>query len=715
VSAAPFLDSVPEDVRRDAYLACCDAGVPCSAVEWTSGDAALGPRCDALAALRSLPGLTWVGIEPAAEVPALAELDPSRSFLRLRALAAGCARDVRGVLSDLPGELDVHEHDPRALAFPQGSAAAWRSLDAEAAALRRHVDGGQLLAAWEATGVVLASGAAPYQVSALRWVQVVLEAERPDAALLRSLIESARARAGAELRRVDPASEEAARLVLGAQRDMLAVPCDPDVAAGRLRAAGAAARSALRVLGDPGRAERVEEVVGASLASGSVAPLRELLGGEYAAPTERGAAADAPPARGDGPAARGEAPAARGEAADPGGRQELKVLKVDPERVDRLMELVSELVVAKNGLPFLARRAEEGLPPKRLAREIKERFAVLHRIADDLQASVMGMRMVPVSQVFRRFHRLVRDVAATLGKQIRLEVDGEDTAADKSVVEDLYEPLVHLLRNAMDHGIELPADREAAGKPPMGTIRLAATRRDDQVVIEISDDGRGIDPERIRAKAVEKGVIGAAEAAALDRDAALQLVFLPGFSTMDRASELSGRGVGMDVVRTMAARAGGTLSLDSTPGAGTRLTLSLPLTMTVSQVMVVEIGGVSFGVPFASIVETVRVAAGDVRRVGAHEVLVLRGRLVPVFRVARALDLGGSPPRDDVAILVVRMHGEDVGLCVDAFHGRVDVILKPMDGVMKGFRLFAGTTLLGDGRVLLVLDLKELVQCLSAA
>jgi two-component system chemotaxis sensor kinase CheA len=707
VSAPAFLDEVADGARREVYAACRDADLPCTAVEWSADGEPVLAAHDPLAALRAVPGVAWLDVGPAGELPALAALDPARSLLRFRALAAARAADVRTALAGLPGRLAVEEHDARSLAFPVGDAGGWRGCDAEAAALGRDLSAGRLLAAWDAVDAQLrAPGAAPYQRSALGWMHAVLETERPDVPLLRGLAERVRAWRPAPPEALEaradaaPAAREAALLLLRAQREMLAAPCDAELVEGRILAAGAVAERALEALGEPEGAGRVAAAVAEGVAARSPRALCELLGGP---------APGAPVAAPQGAAPRGDLHPADA------GRQELKVLKVDPERIDRLMDLVSELVVAKNSLPFLARRVEEGLAPRRLARELKERYAVLHRIAEDLQGSVMGMRMVPVSQVFRRFHRLVRDVGAKLGKQIRLEVEGDETEADKGVVEDLYEPLVHLLRNAMDHGLETPAEREAAGKPPVGTIRLRASRRDDQVVIEVSDDGRGIDPERIREKAVEKGVIGAAQAGELGREEALQLVFLPGFSTMEQASELSGRGVGMDVVRTMVARAGGTLALQSDVGSGTRLTLALPITMTVSQVMVFEVGGVLFGLPFASIVETVRVEERDVRRVGDHEVLVLRGRLVPVFRVARALDLAERAAREDVAVMVVRVRGEEIGLCVDVFHGGVDVILKPMDGVMKSCSLFAGTTLLGDGRVLLVLDLKELVQCLSAA
>ena len=384
---------------------------------------------------------------------------------------------------------------------------------------------------------------------------------------------------------------------------------------------------------------------------------------------------------------------------------------MDLERIDALMDLVGELVVAKNALPYLARRAEDVHGARELAREIKAQHAVIHRVTEALQAAVMQVRMIPLSHVFQRFPRLVRDLSRRLGKPIRLVVEGEEAEADKNVVEDLAEPLVHLLRNACDHGIEPPDEREAAGKPREGTVRLRAVAHDDHVVIEVSDDGRGMDPAVIRRKAYEKGVIGEQELESLDDQAALQLIFAPGFSTAERVSDVSGRGVGMDAVRAMVRRVGGEVRVHSVPGAGTTVRLVLPLSVAVSQVMIVEAGGQHFGVPVEAIRETVRVPAADIHRVKDREAVVLRDRLVPVHRLHRLLGLEEGERPEEEALLVVRVDGETAALVVDRFHEGVDVIQKPLEGVMAHFTIYAGTALLGDGRVLLVLNLRELLRC----
>jgi two-component system chemotaxis sensor kinase CheA len=447
-----------------------------------------------------------------------------------------------------------------------------------------------------------------------------------------------------------------------------------------------------------------EEALAEALKVRSAEPLRLVL----ADVLDRHVPAAAVALGDDLPAPSPSAPAAR---AEDGQKQAAKVLKVEPERIEALLDLVGELVVAKNSLPFLARRAEDEFGSSQLARAIKEQYAIVNRITEALQGAVMRVRMVAVSEVFRRFPRLVRDLSGKLNKRIRLELDGEDVEADKDVVQDLFDPLMHLMRNSLDHGLEGPEERTRAGKPPEGTIRLSATGQEDQVVIELSDDGRGIDPSALKAKAIARGFVTAEAAAKLSDEEALQLIFLAGFSTVEKVTDLSGRGVGMDVVRSMVARVGGQLTLKSVVGKGTTTTITLPLTMAVSHVMVVEAGGVAFGIPFSSIEQTVRVPAQDISRIADGEALVLRGRLVPLCRLARALGLTQTPRADDTeALLVARVGGAMVGFVIDEFHEAVDVIVKPLVGVLKDMHRYSGTAMLGDGRVLLILDLAEVTR-----
>jgi two-component system chemotaxis sensor kinase CheA len=388
------------------------------------------------------------------------------------------------------------------------------------------------------------------------------------------------------------------------------------------------------------------------------------------------------------------------------------VLKVEQVKVDRLMSLIGEMVVAKNSLPYLASRAENLHGVRDLAREIKAEYAVINRIAEEMQAAIMQVRMMAVSFVFQRFPRLVRDISRKLDKQVRLVVEGEETEADKNIIESLADPLIHILRNSLDHGIESAALRVQLGKPAEGVIRIQARQEADRVVIEIADDGRGIDPEVIKRKAYGKGLIDETALERMSDREALNLVFAAGFSTVDTVSDLSGRGVGMDVVRTAIERIHGTVELTSVVGIGTRLCLSLPLSMAVSNVMIVVSDGQSFGIAMEMVAETVRVPRAEIRTIKHQQAVVLRGRIVPLLALNDLLSLHHpqlANADDEMAIMVVRIHGEPLGIIVDQFRETVDIILKPLAGLLGGLPGYSGSALLGDGSVLMVLDLKELV------
>ncbi len=480
-------------------------------------------------------------------------------------------------------------------------------------------------------------------------------------------------------------SADMLRAILAAQRRLLGAGGDPDaIAAGR----AAAARTALeRVAAHAGWTDIVlpEDVAGL---------LKALDGLE--------ARLDAPPP-----------PPAEEPAAVEVARAAPTTLRVEQAKIDALMNLIGELIVAKNALAWLARRADEGTMSVRdLAREIKDRQALVSRIAESMQSAVMAVRMLPVEQVFQRFPRLVRDIARRLDKQVELVLEGGETEADKTIVESLADPLVHMVRNSLDHGIEPPAERIAAGKPEHGTLRLSAAAENDHVVIRIEDDGRGLDPERLRARALEKGLIDAARAAAMTDDEACHLIFLPGFSTAAEVSDLSGRGVGMDVVRSTIERAGGRVALSSRKGEGTRIEIILPLSMAVTRLMTIACGERLFGVPMGLVAETVRIPRDQLHTLGDREAFVLRDRIVPVLRLAQLLDLpeDDAPPSEEEAILVVQVNGERMGLVVGAFRDVMEAIVRPLEGVLAGLPGFGGTTLLGDGRVLLILDLPELVR-----
>ncbi len=399
--------------------------------------------------------------------------------------------------------------------------------------------------------------------------------------------------------------------------------------------------------------------------------------------------------------AAGAQGAARTETAD-------RTLRVEQAKIDTLMNLVGEMVVAKNALPFLARDAEHRFGSRELAREIKDKYAVIDRIAQQLQSAVMDIRMMPVSDLFKRFPRLVRDIARKQDKRIALEIEGESTEADKNVIEALAEPLTHILRNSLDHGIEPRADRLAAGKPETATVRLIAFQDGDSVVIDVVDDGRGVDPARVRAKAIERGLIDTERAAQLTDAQAVQLVFLPGFSTAETISDLSGRGVGMDAVRSVVERLGGVVTLESTLGEGTRVRLKLPLSMAVTRVLTVDLAGQAYGIPMDLVVETVRVDPGDIRRLKAAEAIVLRDAVIPIVRLRDLLGMAIHAPTLE-SVLILRIGEASVGLVVDAFGTGMDIILKPFAGILAHMSGFSGTAVLGDGRVLLVLNMKEIL------
>ena len=382
-------------------------------------------------------------------------------------------------------------------------------------------------------------------------------------------------------------------------------------------------------------------------------------------------------------------------------------LRVDQAKIDRLMDLAGELIVATNGLPFLAERAEEG-DGQGLARLLKEQHALFDRLVRDLQGEVMQARMLPVAQIFRRFPRMVRDTARSLGKQVRLVTEGEDTQVDKQVLEQLGDPLLHVVRNSLDHGIEPPEERRAAGKEPEGTIHVAASRSDDRIVIRVEDDGRGIDPERVRAKAVERGVIDSAEAATLDEEGAAGLLFRAGFSTAEEVTAVSGRGVGMDTVRAMAEANGGSVSLEGRPGRGARLWLALPLSMAVTRVLMVKARGQAFGVPFTQVVETLRVSPDRVHGIKHRRALAWRERFVPLIDLGERLGGESGQIEEGAAVLVVRLARGEVAFLVDDFSGGTDVVVKPLAGLLKGAPGVTGTGVLGDGSVLLVLALEDL-------
>ncbi|MCH8550390.1 MAG: chemotaxis protein CheA [Natronospirillum sp.] len=401
------------------------------------------------------------------------------------------------------------------------------------------------------------------------------------------------------------------------------------------------------------------------------------------------------------------------DSAKPSGRESpspvIRTFKVDQEQVEELGDLVGEMVVAKNALPFLAQRAEQEFGQRQLGREIREQFNVINRITRALQDAMMQVQMLPVAHVFDRFPRLVRDLSRKLDKPIDLEIDGQDTEAEKHVIESLADPLVHLMRNAIDHGIEPRSVRKAAGKSETGKISLSAWQENEWAVIEVADDGGGIDPEKTRRRAYEKGLVDERRLKEMTDQEAIELIFMAGFSTMEVASDLSGRGVGMDVVQTTIEKSGGRLEVESRLGEGSRFRLWLPLSMSISQVMQIWIDGQRYGIPMDQVAETVRLPRERLHQFKDRETVMLRDRVLPVCRGREQLGLERQDDGATVALLVVRFRGEPVALMVDDFSEGVEVILKPMEGALEHLGVYQGTALLGDGSVLLVLNIGVLL------
>lgn len=389
-----------------------------------------------------------------------------------------------------------------------------------------------------------------------------------------------------------------------------------------------------------------------------------------------------------------------------------RVLKVEQRKIDRLMDLIGEIVVAKNGLPYLAGKAEEQYGVRELAKEIKMQYSVINRIAEELQDAIMQVRMMPVSFIFQRFPRLVRDIARKLGKEVDLVIEGEDTEADKNIIEALADPLIHILRNSLDHGLELPDVRQSLGKPRVGRLHISASQESDRVVIQVKDDGKGIDPAVVKQKAYEKGLISEEQLENIKDQDAIQLIFAPGFSTAAQITDLSGRGVGMDVVRTAIQKIGGQVRLDSEVNKGTSLRLQLPLSMAVTNVMIIASDNQIFGIPMDQVVETVRLPASAIQSIKQQRTTVLRGSIIPLISLNTVLCLDKPQQKneeDEYALLVVKSQGEVLGLLVDDFSEVIDIILKPLPGELAKMPIYSGSALLGDGSVLLVLNPQEFV------
>jgi two-component system chemotaxis sensor kinase CheA len=383
------------------------------------------------------------------------------------------------------------------------------------------------------------------------------------------------------------------------------------------------------------------------------------------------------------------------------------LLRVDAERIDSVLNLVGELIIAKSMLHQAINEFDRQYPKDPLKMRFADAMAFQARIMNDLQKSVMKIRMVPVEHLFRRFPRVVRDVAKSCGKEVNLVVTGQDTDLDKSILDMLAEPLAHLVRNAVDHGIEPPAERINQGKPAQGTVTLDAYHQGNQIVIEVTDDGRGIDRERLIAKAVERGLIKTGDAAVLDEADLNNLVFHPGLSTADQITAISGRGVGMDVVKTVLEKLKGSVSIQTTPGKGTTFFLKVPLTLAIIKALLFRVGDRLYAVPLASVVEITRASQAALHRVDNHDVMQLRNEVLTLLHLHKPAEQNGASRR--MFVVVISTGERKFGLVVDHLVGEEELVIKAMDDHLVATDLVSGASILGDGSVVLILNLSNVV------
>jgi len=389
------------------------------------------------------------------------------------------------------------------------------------------------------------------------------------------------------------------------------------------------------------------------------------------------------------------------EPSDIKGNQKIKqTVRVDIDRLDSLMNLVGELVMHKG-------RLEEIGSSRRIV-ELNETIEQIDRISSDLQSVVMKVRMVPIEQVFNRFPRMVRDLAKELNKEIDFQIEGKETELDRTVIDEIGDPLIHLLRNAVDHGIESPAVRAQMGKPRIGTIVLRARHEGNNVLIEVEDDGSGIDFERVKQKAVDKGLVSSKEAEEMPNEKALELLFSPGFSTSDNVTDISGRGVGLDVAKNKIEALNGEIHVDSKLGQGTKFKIKLPLTLAIIQALMVSVRDEIYAIPLSSVDETTMLSPEDIKLIQGQEVMVLRGTVLPLYRLDSLLEVPGEKQSDEMYVVVVSKGDKQIGLVVDGLIGQQEIVIKSLGKFLAGIPGIAGAIVAGDGNVRLILDIATL-------
>ena len=379
-----------------------------------------------------------------------------------------------------------------------------------------------------------------------------------------------------------------------------------------------------------------------------------------------------------------------------------RTVRVDIDRLDVLMNLVGELIITKTRL--------EGTDITQKPQEYHETLEYLERITTNLNDAVMKVRMVPVETVFNRFPRMIRDIAKDLGKEIELVMSGEETELDRTVIDEIGDPLIHLLRNSCDHGLESTEKRKQLGKSEHGRINLTAYQSGNNVIIEVADDGAGINIEKIKTKAIENGIVTKEAANSMSQQEAIELLFRPSFSTADKITGLSGRGVGLDVVKTKIEQLGGTVEVETFSGKGSKFLIKLPLTLAIYQALLVNVGSEKYAIPLGSIYQIYEWKAEDVKTVQGQEVILLRNMVVPITRLADSLEVPDSNTKTQkkLKIVIVRKGEKLTGLVVDSVIGQQEIVIKSLGKLLTGIKYLAGATILGDGNVALIIDVNSI-------
>jgi two-component system chemotaxis sensor kinase CheA len=766
------LADIPEAVRMEAFRQSQD-GESLQWVAFTPEAGCFFQGDDPFHTARQTPGVKWGRIVARKAFSVLADLNTYSCVLDFHLLSTASHQELAEHYRYVPDQVRIDAIDPLWLVIPHGPSGSESGADEFIADALPLLWAGDLAALKQnARGRLVLSETDSQIASGLRWLMLLLDCIPENRRALGLLIESLgsctppdwlasipspgsvnagssetacfpKAMQSESSHRSDSLCEEEIAVlqqIFAVQRQILSLEDRPAWHAGRLRAVARVLVNGFKAAGHVLAGDEVEAALASALADGNSTPLLRWLDANQNRP-----ASSSMPSAVSGTIARAlkqpDSSALReadvnavdtdgAEAASPdniptsallddgpkfGRRAEdiasPKSLKVDQVKIDRLMNLIGEMVVAKNALPYLAQRAENQFGNRELAREIKAQYSIINRISDEMQDSIMQVRMMAVSFVFQRFPRLARDISRKLNKKVQLVLEGEETAADKNIIEALADPLIHIVRNSLDHGLETPEVRVASGKPATGTLTIRALQESDRVLIEIIDDGKGIDPALMKRKAYEKGVIDEATLERISDQDAVNLIFAAGFSTAETISDLSGRGVGMDVVRSAVQKVNGTVQVESVVGKGTCVRISLPLSMAVTQVMIVESDGQLFGVPMDHVVETVRIPRSSVHTIKRSQTAVLRGRVVPLKALNKMLGLMAEPMAnadDELAVLLVQANGEELGILVDGFRETTGTIQKPLGGVLSGLSAYSGSALMGDGSVLMVLNVKEI-------